>query len=58
VTKGYRLVNVSINTGGGQPVPLMRGMAMEAMEKSVAPPAIEAGTSILSVSVGGVIELQ
>jgi predicted secreted protein len=58
VAKGYRLVNVSINTGGGQPLPLMRGMAMEAMEKSVAPPALEAGTSILSVSVGGVIELQ
>ena len=56
--KGYRIVDASINTGGGQPVPLMRGMAMEATEKSVAPPAIEAGTSILSVSVGGVIELQ
>jgi predicted secreted protein len=56
--KGYRLVNVSINTGDGQPVPLMRGMAMEAMDKSVAPPALEAGTSILSVNVGGMIELQ
>jgi predicted secreted protein len=56
--KGYRLVNVSINTGDAQPVPLMRGMAMEAMDKSVAPPALEAGTSILSVNVGGMIELQ
>lgn len=56
--KGYRLVNVSINTGGGQPVPLMRGMAMEAMDKAVAPPALEAGTSLLSVNVGGMIELQ
>lgn len=56
--KGYRIVDASINTGSGQPVPLIRGMAMEAMEKSVAPPAIEAGTSILSVSMGGVIELQ
>ena len=56
--KGYRLVNVSINTGGGQPAPLMRGMAMEAMDKSVAPPALEAGTSTLSVNVGGMIELQ
>jgi len=56
--KDYRLVNVSINTGDGQPVPLMRGMAMEAMDKSVAPPALEAGTSILGVSVGGMIELQ
>jgi predicted secreted protein len=56
--KGYRLVNVAINTGGGQPVPLMRGMAMEAMDKSAAPPALEAGTSLLSVNVSGMIELQ
>lgn len=56
--KGYRLVNVAINTGDGQPVPLMRGMAMEAMDKSAAPPALEAGTSLLSVNVGGMIELQ
>lgn len=56
--KGYRLVNVAINTGDGQPVPLMRGMAMEAMDKSVAPPALEAGTSLLSVNAGGMIELQ
>ena len=56
--KGYRIVDASINTGGGQPVPLTRGMAMEAMASSGAPPAIEAGTSILNVSVGGVIELQ
>ncbi|BAV34898.1 signal peptide protein [Sulfuricaulis limicola] len=56
--RGYRLVNVSINTGDGQPVPMMRGMAMEAMDKSAAPPALEAGTSILSVNVGGMIELQ
>jgi predicted secreted protein len=56
--KGYRLVNVAINTGDGQPVPLMRGMAMEAMDKSAAPPALEAGTSLLSVNVSGMIELQ
>ena len=55
--KGYRIVDVSINTGGGQPVPIMmRAAAMEAA--SVAPPAVEAGTSTLSVGVGGVIELQ
>lgn len=54
--QGYRIVDVSINTGGGQPVPMMRGLAMEAA--SVAPPALEAGTSTLSVNVGGVIELQ
>lgn len=55
--KGYRIVDVSINTGGGQPVPIMmRAAAMEAA--SVAPPALEAGTSIVTVSVGGVVELQ
>jgi predicted secreted protein len=56
-TKGYRVVDVSINTGGGQPVPIMmRAASMETA--SVAPPAIEAGTSTLTVSVGGTIELQ
>lgn len=56
--KGWRLVNLAINAGGGQPLPMMRGMAMETMAPSVAPPAVEAGTSILSVSVDGAIELQ
>jgi predicted secreted protein len=56
--KGYRLVNVSINTGDAQPVPPMRGMAMEAMDNAASPPALEAGTSVLSVNVGGMIELQ
>lgn len=56
--KSYRLVDLSINTGGGaQPVPMMRGMVLDAMEKSAAP-AVEAGTSTLSVNVGGTIELQ
>jgi predicted secreted protein len=55
--KSYRIVDVSINTGGGQPVPVvMRAVAMEAT--SVAPPALEAGTSTVTVSVGGVVELQ
>jgi len=55
--KGYRIVDVSINTGGGHPVPIvMRAATLE--PKSLAPPALEAGTSTLSVSVGGVVELQ
>ncbi len=54
--KSYRIVDVSINTGGGQPAPLMRGLALEAA--SVTPPAVEAGASILTVNVGGAIELQ
>jgi predicted secreted protein len=35
---------------------MMRATAMEAA--SVAPPALEAGTSTMTVSVGGVVELQ
>jgi len=55
--KGYRIVDAAINTGGGQPAPIMmRAAAMEA--SSIAPPAVEAGTSTLSVNVSGVIELQ
>lgn len=54
--KGYRIVDASINTGGGELVPLRRPFAMEA--KSGASPAVEAGTSTLTVSVSGLIELQ
>ncbi len=54
--KGYRIVGVSINSGGAQPVPMMRAQAVQAA--SLAPPAVEAGSSTLSVNVGGNIELQ
>jgi predicted secreted protein len=55
--RGYRIVDVAINTGGAQPAPvMMRAAAMES--SSIAPPAVEAGTSTLSVNVSGVIELQ
>jgi len=53
--KSYRIVDATINTGG-QPAPIRLAFAMEA--KSVAPPAVEAGTSTLTVTVSGVIELQ
>lgn len=57
--KGYRLVDVSINTpSGGEPVPMMRAATMEMATPSVAPPALEAGTSALTVNVSGIIELQ
>jgi predicted secreted protein len=53
----YRVVDASINSGGGVPVPVM--MRADAFEsKSVAPPAVQAGTSTVTVSVGGTIELQ
>lgn len=54
--KSYRIVDAAISTGGAGPVPMMRGIAMEAA--SVAPPAVEAGASTLTVTVSGVIELQ
>lgn len=58
VAKSYRIVNVSINTGGAtQPMP-MRATSMEFATKSAAPVALEAGTSNISVNVSGTIELQ
>ena len=55
--KGYRIVDVAISSGGAPLVPVMvRAAAMTA--ESVAPPAVEAGTSTLTVNVGGIIELQ
>ena len=54
--KGYRIVDVSINTGGAQPLPMMHTEIMRA--SSISPPALEAGTSTLSIHVGGTIELQ
>jgi predicted secreted protein len=55
--KGYRIVDVSISTDGGQLVPIMM-RAASLTSTSPAPPALEAGTSTLRVSVSGVIELQ
>ena len=52
--RGYRLVDVNINTGGVvYPVARAKVMAAEA----VAEPALEAGTSTLTVTVNGTIEL-
>ncbi len=53
---GYELVEISINTGGGGPVPVpgyKRAMAAE-----VAQPVFESGTNELSVHVNGTIELR
>jgi len=56
----YRVVDLRVSTAGGAPVYQARGgMRMEAMmSASVAPPALQAGESILTVSVDGEIELQ
>jgi predicted secreted protein len=54
---GYRLVEVHVGTGGGGPPPrpMMRAMAADA---EMAPPAIEGGTSEISASANGSIELR
>jgi len=55
---GYRVVRLNINDGRRGPVPVARGMMMEASaDAGVAPARIEAGTRQMSVSVDGEIEL-
>ncbi|WP_447589345.1 SIMPL domain-containing protein [Aquipseudomonas campi] len=57
--KGYKLVSLNLNSGGFQPI-MMRAMAMDAgFSKSAAPAQqIEAGTSRVSMSADGIIEVQ
>ena len=57
---GYKLVSLNLNSGGFQPVMPMRAMAMDrgSFSKSEAAPQIEAGTSRVSMSADGVIEVQ
>ena len=58
--KGYKLVSLNLNSGGFQPVMPMRARAMDrgSFSKSEAAPQIEAGTSRVSMSADGVIEVQ
>ena len=56
--KSYRIVDVFIDTGAAQPVPIIRRAGAMAAAEAVAPPAVQGGTSTLTVSVRGVIELQ
>lgn len=56
--KSYRIVDAFIDTGGGQPVPIVRRAGAMAAAEAVAPPAVQGGTSMLTVNVRGVIELQ
>ena len=56
--KSYRIVDAFIDTGVGQPVPIVRRATAMAAAEAVAPPATEGGTSTLTVTVRGVIELQ
>ena len=57
--KAYRLVRININDGRHSPVPVGRGMLMEASADSgVAPARIEAGTQTMTISINGEIELS
>ena len=60
--KGYRLVDVAINTADTRPVPILRTAAedfgISSVTKSAAPVPVEAGTSTVTVTVAGVVELQ
>ncbi|WP_275547165.1 SIMPL domain-containing protein [Pseudomonas sp. Marseille-Q0931] len=58
--KSYKLVNLSISTGGFQPPMAMRNFEAKsmAMMDAAPTPQIEAGTSQVTVSADGVIEVQ
>jgi predicted secreted protein len=58
--KGYKLVNLSLNSGGFQPPMPMRAYAAKgmAMMEAAPTPEIEAGTSQVTVTADGVIEVQ
>jgi predicted secreted protein len=56
--KGYRLVQMDLNTPGNAPQPrMMRSMAMEA-RADAAPPTLVAGSRRVEVGVHGTIELN
>ncbi len=55
--KNVRIINVHVNTGGGHSRPVYaenRMMAMDSMTKSA--PAVEAGTSKLTVTINGSVQ--
>ena len=55
--KNVRIVNLHVNTSGGRPQPIYaesRMMAMDSMSKSA--PAVEAGTSKITVTVSGSVQ--
>lgn len=58
--KGYKLVNLSLDGGNFQPMMARGAMAADSMafSKAQAAPEIEAGTSTVSLSASGVIEVQ
>jgi predicted secreted protein len=55
---GYRLVEVHVGTGGGGPPPIRPMLRTMAADAEMMPPAVEGGTSEISVSANGSIELK
>lgn len=56
--RGYRVINVNLNTGGNSPRPMYSSMGMKASsESSVPSQSFESGNSTISVTANGTIEL-
>jgi predicted secreted protein len=55
---GYRLMDVSVHTGGPRPPVPVRAEAMSMSRAAVSSPAVEQGTSSVSVQVSGRIRLS
>jgi predicted secreted protein len=55
---GYRLVEVHVGTGGGGPPPRPMMREMMAADAAMMPPAVEGGTSEITASANGSIELD
>jgi predicted secreted protein len=55
---GYRLVEVQVGTAGGGPPPVRPMMRTMAAQAEMMPPAVEGGTSEITVSASGAIELK
>jgi predicted secreted protein len=55
---GYRLVEVHVGTGGGGPPPVRPMMRTMAADAEMMPPAVEGGTSEITASASGAIELE
>ncbi len=53
--KNVRIVNLHVNTGGGHPQPIYAESRMMAMESKSAP-AVDAGTSNITVTVSGSVQ--
>lgn len=52
---GYDIVDININTGGNEPRPMQ---TMRAMAAEVSAPALEAGTSEITVVVSGTVQME